>query len=75
MYKRQEEYLETIGAKINPRIPVKNLGVAAQQMVEIAKALATDCKILILDEPTAVPVSYTHLDVYKRQVRHRGENY
>ncbi|MBU9725999.1 sugar ABC transporter ATP-binding protein [Diplocloster modestus] len=54
MYRKSEEYLETIGAKINPRIPVKNLGVAAQQMVEIAKAIATDCKILILDEPTAV---------------------
>lgn len=54
MYRKSEEYLETIGAKLNPRIPIKNLGVAAQQMVEIAKAIATDCKILILDEPTAV---------------------
>ena len=36
MYRKSEEYLETIGAKLNPRIPIKNLGVAAQQMVELS---------------------------------------
>ena len=38
-----------------------------QQLIEIAKAMAKKVELLILDEPTAAPVSYTHLDVYKRQ--------
>ena len=54
MYKRSEHYLAEIGANINVRVPVNTLGVASQQMIEIAKAISTDCKFLILDEPTAV---------------------
>ena len=54
MYSKSKEYLNKIGAKIDPHTLVRNLGVAAQQMVEITRAISTDCKILILDEPTAV---------------------
>ena len=54
MYKKSAKYLEEIGANINIKVPVKTLGVASQQMIEIAKAISTDCKVLILDEPTAV---------------------
>ena len=45
--------LEMIGFDIDPRIPVHKLGVAQQQMVEIAKALSQDARILVMDEPTA----------------------
>jgi ABC-type sugar transport system ATPase subunit len=41
-------------ADIDPRAPVHTLSVARQQLVEIAKALVTEPRILILDEPTAV---------------------
>lgn len=44
-------------AHINRRIPVKNLGIAEQQMIEIAKALSFHPQILILDEPTAALTS------------------
>ena len=46
--------LSRLGFDINPEEKVGNLSVAYQQMVEIAKSLARDVKILILDEPTAV---------------------
>jgi ribose transport system ATP-binding protein len=45
--------LDTIGFDIDPHVPVHKLGVAQQQMVEIAKALSQDARILVMDEPTA----------------------
>ncbi len=45
--------LDAIGFDINPYIQVHKLGVAQQQMVEIAKALSQDARILVMDEPTA----------------------
>lgn len=45
--------LEKLNAtQINPTDKVKNLSLPQKQMVEIAKALAVDCKVLIMDEPT-----------------------
>jgi len=38
---------------VDPRLPVSALGVGYQQMVEIARSLVGDCRLLILDEPTA----------------------
>jgi ribose transport system ATP-binding protein len=40
-------------ADIDPRALVRDLSISSQQLVEIAKALTLDCRILILDEPTA----------------------
>jgi ribose transport system ATP-binding protein len=46
--------LQLVGlAHINPDTKTETLGIAERQLVEIAKALSVDCKILILDEPTA----------------------
>ncbi|MGB2715472.1 MAG: sugar ABC transporter ATP-binding protein [Vicinamibacterales bacterium] len=45
--------LESLGTAIDPERPVRSLGVAEQQMVEIAKALSLSARILIMDEPTA----------------------
>ncbi|WP_246479634.1 sugar ABC transporter ATP-binding protein [Niveibacterium microcysteis] len=44
-------------SEIDPRTPVGELGVGHQQMVEIARSLVGDCRILILDEPTATLTS------------------
>lgn len=52
-YKRSKELLESLNLKVNPATRVGNLGIGQQQQVEIAKALNKECKILILDEPTA----------------------
>ncbi|MDR1579971.1 MAG: ATP-binding cassette domain-containing protein [Synergistaceae bacterium] len=46
-------FMKYVGLNENPNTPVNKLGVGKQQMVEIAKALAKNAKILILDEPTS----------------------
>jgi ribose transport system ATP-binding protein len=53
IYTEAKRVLEMIGFDIDPRLPVHSLGVAQQQMVEIAKALSQDARILVMDEPTA----------------------
>ena len=44
---------ERIGMRIDPQTPCHMLSIAEQQVVEIAKALATDVRILVMDEPSA----------------------
>ena len=51
--RRAREYLKTVGLSEDPRTKVGTLGVGKQQLVEIAKALSKNCRLLILDEPTA----------------------
>jgi ABC-type sugar transport system ATPase subunit len=51
--KRATEALKKVRLDLNPEMKVKNLGVGKQQLIEIAKALSKDVKLLILDEPTA----------------------
>ncbi len=53
MNKRAAALLKRVGLDIPPTITVERLGVAQTQLVEIAKALCYDSKLLILDEPTA----------------------
>ncbi len=50
---RTEELLAKVGLVEAPTTKVDNIGVGKQQLVEIAKALSKDVKLLILDEPTA----------------------
>lgn len=50
---RTKELLQKVGLKESPQTKVEDIGVGKQQLVEIAKALSKDVKLLILDEPTA----------------------
>ncbi|WP_426625883.1 multiple monosaccharide ABC transporter ATP-binding protein [Leifsonia sp. McL0607] len=50
---RATELLARVGLSDDPDTQIKNIGVGKQQLVEIAKALNKDVKLLILDEPTA----------------------
>lgn len=54
MYRKSKDLLDYLGSKVDVHVAVKHLGVATQQMIEIAKALSSDTQILILDEPSAV---------------------
>jgi len=51
---------------IDPRLPVSALGVGYQQMVEIARSLVGDCRLLILDEPTATLTSHEIAHLFKQ---------
>jgi putative multiple sugar transport system ATP-binding protein len=51
--KRATESLKKVKLNVNPAALVRNLGVGKQQLIEIAKALSKEVKLLILDEPTA----------------------
>lgn len=52
-YGEADKYLKKVGLKESSRTLIKDIGVGKQQLVEIAKALAKDAKLLILDEPTS----------------------
>ena len=47
------ELLKRLGVRLDPERPVRGLSIADQQIVEIAKALSFDARVLIMDEPTA----------------------
>lgn len=53
MVARAEAVLGSLGVPIDPRAPVRSLSVAEQQLTEIARVLALDVQILLLDEPTS----------------------
>ncbi|HSO27461.1 MAG TPA: sugar ABC transporter ATP-binding protein [Anaerolineales bacterium] len=57
LYADAEKMLAEVGVDISPKTPVSMLGIAQMQLVEIAKALSAESKVLILDEPTATLTS------------------
>ena len=53
MHYETQKWLTEVGMDVNPEEKVENLGVGQQQLVEIAKALSKNARILVLDEPTS----------------------
>lgn len=53
MVAKSRELLKRLGLDYNPNTLIKDLSIAQQQMVEVAKALSYDVKLLIMDEPTS----------------------
>ncbi len=66
--------LADLGEDIDPDTPVRELGSARRQIIEIAKALSRDVRLLILDEPTAALTDREteNLFVMLRRLRSRG---
>src|SRR5205809_3002451 len=53
MYERAQQAFKNLRIEIEPSVLVKHLGVAQQQMIEVAKALSHQTRVLIMDEPTS----------------------
>jgi ribose transport system ATP-binding protein len=62
------ELIDRLHLRLDPRAKVRDLKVAQQQMVEIAKALSLDASVLIMDEPTAA-LTNTEIDELFRIIR------
>ncbi len=69
-----ERILHGLGVVIDPRSVVRSLGVAEQQMVEVAKALSVDARIVVMDEPTSALTEREigRLFMVIRRLRERG---
>lgn len=74
MYRRTEALLKELNLNLDPRRPVAGLGVALQQMVEIAKALSLDARLLIMDEPTSALAEAEIQQLFEviRRLKQRG---
>ena len=73
-YADAEEILLSLGVRLDVRAPARWLTLAAQQQVEIAKAISLDVKVLIMDEPTASLSEHEVEQLFRvaRQLRDRG---
>jgi rhamnose transport system ATP-binding protein len=65
---------ERLGVRINPDRPARGLSIADQQIIEIAKAISLDARVLIMDEPTAAlsGVEVDRLFAVARSLRDEG---
>jgi len=74
LYRRAGELLADLHLQIDPHMPLRSLGIGQQQLVEIAKALSQNARILVLDEPTAALTDseVETLFVILRKLRARG---
>ena len=72
--RRAVQLLQRLGAEIDLDVPCRSLTTAQQQLVEIAKALAVDTRILVMDEPSAALTSHevTRLFAIIRELKSRG---
>ncbi len=69
-----QRQLDDLGVAIDARVPVDALSVAPQQMVEVAKALSLDARVLIMDEPTSALTEQEIAELFAaiRRLKARG---
>ncbi len=74
LFRQTKDLLDQLNIPISPQEQIKNLSIGKQQMVEIAKALSYQAKILILDEPTSALTEQEVESLFKMisSLRERG---
>lgn len=73
MNRKTKELLNRIGVDLNPKTLMKDISVSEKQMVEIAKAISNDSKIIIMDEPTSA-ISDREVDQLFKIIRELTRN-
>ena len=68
MYEEAQKLLDELGVDVNAHALVRDLGVAQKQMVEVAKSLSINSRVLIMDEPTA-PLTNREIEVLFDTIR------
>ncbi len=74
LFRQTREVLSNFDIQVAPETIVKRLGIAQQQMVEIAKALSLNARVIVMDEPTAVLTAHEieHLFKMIQDFKQRG---
>ena len=74
MEEEAQRQFDKMGVKIDPSVKLGDLTVGKQQMVEITKAISRDCKLLVLDEPTAALTLPEVEELFKimRELKEKG---
>ena len=74
LYANSQKLLDNLDVKINARTLVNNLSIAQQQMVEVAKALSLEARIIIMDEPTSALTEQEIKELFKtiKQLKEKG---
>jgi ribose transport system ATP-binding protein len=74
MHRRADEALRGLGLRVDVRRPLRELGVGAQQMVALARAVSVDARVVVMDEPTSSlePREVRTLFEVIRTLRERG---
>jgi rhamnose transport system ATP-binding protein len=74
LYRDAEEILARLGVRLDVRMPARGLTLAAQQTVEIAKAISLKVRVLIMDEPTASLSAHEVAQLFKlvKTLRQQG---
>lgn len=74
MYKEAEAILAKLDVRLDARMPARSLTLAAQQAVEIAKAISLDARVLIMDEPTSSLSAHEVTQLFRliRSLRNQG---
>lgn len=76
LHRQAGELLRSLDLSLDPRQPVEGLGVAQQQMVEIAKALSVNAEVIVMDEPTSALTGHEIDELFKviRKLRSQGKS-
>ncbi|MCG8651874.1 MAG: sugar ABC transporter ATP-binding protein [Pirellulales bacterium] len=74
IYRESEECLKRVGLNVSPRQIVGSLAIGKQQLVEIAKALSVNARVLIMDEPTSCLSAHETQTLFRvvKDLRDRG---